>query len=95
MLIAIYFFGICFITLIISILFIFNEKKDKKTHLLELKKIKNIEMNIEKKEKELALIRSRTTPCPIDNLSDARSCYLDSNRQCSWNINTDRCDLIK
>lgn len=58
----------------------------------EMERITRIEIREAQRQRELEIIRSRTTPCPINGLNDARMCYVGSNRQCKWNELADRCD---
>lgn len=58
----------------------------------EMKKIKMIEQKNEQKQKLLNYVRSLSTPCPVPNLTDPRSCYKNSNHHCSWNEVAERCD---
>lgn len=86
----IYFIGILGVTAIICILYIIQEKN----HQSELDKIHRLEKEYEIKQERLKKIRMRTTPCPISNLNDPRSCYFQSNYKCSWNEQAERCDLF-
>lgn len=62
-------------------------------HQKELDKIKNLEVKQEDKQRKINEIRKNGNPCPIPNLNDPRSCYIDSNYRCSWNESAERCDL--
>lgn len=80
--------GIFLITLIIFVLYVVQERD----HQRELYKIKSIEERNKKRQRELELIRERSSPCPIPNLNDSRSCYFKSDFKCSWNQDAERCD---
>ena len=58
----------------------------------EMNKIKIIEQKNEQRQKLLSQVRSLSIPSPISNLTDPRSCYKNSNSQCSWNEIAERCD---
>jgi hypothetical protein len=60
----------------------------------EMERITRIEIRDAQKRRELEIIRSRTIPCPIGGLNDARMCYIGSNRQCKWNELGERCDKV-
>ena len=85
----IYFVGISAITLIILFLYIMQEKDNAK----EMDKIRQLEHKFDIDTRELNLVRSYTTPCPVFNLATPRDCYINSGRKCSWNDRAKRCDL--
>ena len=85
----IYFIGIISITLIVLYLYILSEHEHKK----ELEKIKQLEIKLDEEQKQLELIRSKTTPCSISDLNDPKSCYHNSNYTCTWNYEAKRCDM--
>ncbi len=89
MLKKIYFIGILVITLTILFLYILQEKDNFK----EMDKIRRLEHKLDVNKRELSLIRSYTTPCPVFNLTNPRQCYIESGRKCSWNDKAQRCDL--
>lgn len=58
----------------------------------EMEKIKMIEQKNNQKQKLIDYARSLSTPCQIPNLTDPKSCYINSNYQCTWNEVGERCD---
>ena len=58
----------------------------------ELEKIEKLERKYEKKRRELEEIRSRTTECPVPDLTNPRDCYFGSRYKCTWNERAARCD---
>jgi len=64
-----------------------------KEHSRELEKIEELEKIMIIEEERLRRIRSKSTPCHIKNLNTPRTCYHNSNYQCSWNDEAKRCDL--
>lgn len=87
--INIFLIGIFLITLIVFISYIIKERD----HRTEIEKIRALEEINKKRQNELEIVRQRTVACPIENLNDPRSCYYDSNFQCSWNKEAERCDV--
>ena len=83
-----YFIGLIIITLFMIAIYIMKERN----HSKELEKIDRLEQKIRNEEAELERIRSRTTPCQIDNLCTPGSCYHGSNYKCTWNEEAKRCD---
>ena len=49
--------------------------------------------NLGKREEKIEELRKNTTECPIKHLDNPRDCYFKSNYRCSWNEDTDRCEL--
>lgn len=88
MLIGLYLLGLILITLVIGLLYYYKERDSQ----YELEKIKTLEEKIQTKNTVLENIRSKTQGCPINNLNDPRSCYIGSNKTCSWNEQAERCD---
>ncbi|ATZ80660.1 hypothetical protein BMW23_0614 [Bodo saltans virus] len=58
----------------------------------ELKKIAYLETMQKKKDEELEQIRMDTVSCSRGNFQTPRTCYFGSDKQCSWNIRTKRCE---
>lgn len=85
----IYVFGVILITLIILILYIRSVTE----HNVEIEKITSIEQRQREEQKDIDIIRGRTTKCPYFTQDNARSCYFDSKYRCSWNEQAKRCDL--
>uniref|UniRef100_A0A6C0EBY5 CPW-WPC domain-containing protein n=1 Tax=viral metagenome TaxID=1070528 RepID=A0A6C0EBY5_9ZZZZ len=84
----IYFFGLVLITLIVIYYYITSSRD----HRNELAKIERLEREQMERDKELEIIRTRTNACPVLGLLTPRSCYFDSNYQCTWNEFAKRCD---
>lgn len=80
--------GAFLITMVLLICYV-NQQKE---YDRELTKIILYEENAKKEQQELDKIRALTIPCAIPNLMSPRSCYFDSHRKCSWNMNARRCD---
>ena len=57
-----------------------------------MERIHLIEQKNFQKLKEIEYIRSQTKQCHIPNLADPRSCFIDSNYECTWNELAERCD---
>jgi hypothetical protein len=60
----------------------------------EMKKINDLEQKQQLRQQALNAIRAQTTVCPVSNLNDPRTCYINSNYTCSWNEQAERCDKI-
>jgi hypothetical protein len=58
----------------------------------ELKKIALLEAIQKRKNNELERLRGQTEPCPYGNYEDPRTCYIGSDKRCSWNVRTKRCE---
>ncbi|CAH6421475.1 Hypothetical protein KVN_LOCUS287 [uncultured virus] len=61
-------------------------------HQKEMDKINKLESLNKEKNDKLNALRLKTTPCHFKDLICPRSCYFDSNFECSWNTATDRCE---
>lgn len=91
MLLIIYVVGIIIITCIIIYTYIYYDSR----YIIELEKIKYLELKKRIRDNELSEIRKLTKACPVENLNNPRKCYFDSNYKCSWNEKAERCDLIE
>ncbi len=67
-----------------------NEK-----HENELKRVSIIEKKIKQKKFIIEQARMHSTPCDTPDLLTPKECYIDSNYQCKWSIEADRCNLIE
>lgn len=85
----IYIFSVLVISIGVIVYYYLQENK----HKQELEKINKIEQAFRKEQLELETLRAQTTPCPVGNFTNPRSCYIDSNYTCSWNDITKRCDI--
>ena len=88
---TVYLIGIAIITVIIVISCVANERDYNK----EIDKIRMLEEKRRKQEFDIEQKRKLTTPCPTPNLTNPKSCYLDSDYMCSWNELANRCDQKK
>jgi hypothetical protein len=61
-------------------------------HKKELAKINKLEILNMKEQQELDIIRSETIPCQSGNFTDPKTCYYNSDYNCSWNEKGRRCD---
>ena len=84
-------FGLFVVTFVIIYIYYNNQA----FHLYQINKIKLLEEKYTRKQKEIDLLKQLSSPCPISNLNDPRSCYFKSKYQCSWNDDINRCDLIR
>lgn len=84
----IYIASIIIITIFVAIYYIMknNDFND------EMQKIAVLESIQRKKDEELEKLRSYTIPCPYGIYEDPRTCYVGSDRRCTWNIKTSRCE---
>lgn len=80
------------LVIIITICVLYMYINQEYEHNLELEKIDRLEKKYALKRKELEIIRSRTTECPVPDLNNPRDCYFGSNYKCSWNESAVRCD---
>lgn len=87
----IYFIGLFIVTIMVIYFYMINERD----HRAELEKIERLERSDMIRSRELEIIRSQTEKCPIEGLNTPRSCYFNSNYQCSWNDLAERCDKKK
>ena len=62
-------------------------------HRKELEKIDRMELLNKREHREMELIRSQSSPCPVGNFTNPRACYYDSGYMCTWNDVARRCDL--
>jgi hypothetical protein len=86
----IYIVGIFLITIAVIVYYYMQQKNYEE----EMKKIALLESLERKRNEELENARSLTTPCPYGNFDTPRSCFVDSDNKCSWNIKTKRCEII-
>lgn len=85
----IYILCVLAITVIILVYYYLLESDHRK----ELEKIDKMEILNRKEQREMELIRSQSSPCPISNFVTPRACYFDSGYACTWNDVAKRCDL--
>lgn len=64
-------------------------------HLNELKRVEILEKKINQKNYQINQARMNTTPCLIPDLNSPKECYIDSNYECTWSLDADRCNLIQ
>jgi hypothetical protein len=86
--IKIFLCGFFLITLVVFMIYVIKEKD----HQQELTKIAYYENKMLKEKRELNLIRQKTDPCHVPNLNTPKTCYFNSDFQCSWNPEAKRCD---
>jgi hypothetical protein len=67
-----------------------NEKHDS-----EIKRINILEKKFKQKKFMVDQARLESNPCPIPDLNTPKDCYTESNYQCNWSIDADRCNLIE
>jgi hypothetical protein len=84
----VYIISIILISIFVFAYYIIKKNDDEE----ELKKIAYLETLQKQKDDELEKIRMDTMVCPVGNFKDPRSCYFGSDKQCSWNIKTKRCE---
>jgi len=73
----------------INYLYNLSEKHDN-----EMKKIMLLEKRIKQKQFAVDQARLNSTPCDIPDLNTPKECYVESNYQCNWSVEADRCNLI-
>ena len=78
--------GIC----AMNYLFSLSEKHDN-----EMKRINMLEKKLKQKQFMVDQARLNSTPCPVPDLMTPKECYMESNYQCNWSIESDRCNLIE
>lgn len=86
----IYVIALIILTVVVIYLYMCNEQNYRR----ELDKIEMLERTQAQRQRELYSIRSRTIACPIPGLNTPRKCYFDSQHQCSWNVDAERCDKL-
>lgn len=79
--------------LLVYLLYTYMDIQDK--HNYELKRIEVLQKKLNQKKNEVENARANTTECPIPELNSPKECYIDSNYNCKWSIEADRCNLIK
>lgn len=62
-------------------------------HTNELKRVEILEKKINQKNYQINQARMNTTPCTIPDLTTPKECYIDSNYECTWSIEADRCNI--
>jgi hypothetical protein len=62
---------------------------------MEMKRIDMIERKMNQRNYQLNQARLNTTPCPIPDLIGPKECYVDSQQQCKWSVEAERCNLIE
>jgi amino acid permease len=86
------FIKIYFVIMIVIILFAMYYYYNRQIiYANEMKKIEELEKEYEHIEK----LKKETKECKITNLTDPRSCFVNSNYNCSWNKVINRCDELK
>lgn len=85
----IYFIGIIIVTLLIIAVYVVEDKD----HKYEMHKINYLEDREKERQEKIEELRKNTVECPIKHLDKPRDCYFKSNYRCSWNEDTDRCEL--
>ncbi len=83
-----YFIGLIIITILVIYFYMVNERD----HRIEIEKIERMERMQMERDRDLILIRAKTTPCPTVGLDNPRACYVDSGYKCTWNDMAERCD---
>lgn len=78
--------GLC----VVNYLYTLSEKHDN-----EMKKITILEKRIKQKQFATEQARLNSTICNIPDLNTPKECYVESNYQCNWSIDADRCNLIE
>ena len=60
----------------------------------EMIRINKLEKQYEEENKKIEELSKKTKKCPIDGLTNPRSCYFKSNYNCKWNELLRRCDSL-
>lgn len=87
------FYYILIIVLIILYFFYYYLVKIE-SHQHELKRILILEKKMKQREFLINQARSLSVPCNIPDLNTPKECYLDSNYDCKWSTDAERCNLI-
>jgi hypothetical protein len=61
-------------------------------HNLEINKIEQLEKREFEKHRKIDMARSQSVSCPIVGLDDARKCYFESEYNCMWSEEAQRCN---
>ena len=61
-------------------------------HKNELRRIEIIENKMRQKREFINSHRMNSIPCNIPNLNTPRDCYNNSNYNCKWKLEADRCN---
>ena len=75
---------------VLSYLFSLSEKHDN-----EMKRVLTLEKKWKQKQFMVNQARLNSSPCPVPDLLTPKECYVDSNYQCNWSVESDRCNLIE
>jgi hypothetical protein len=62
-------------------------------HTNELKRVEILERKNNQKNYVINQARLNTSPCSIPDLNSPKECYIDSNYECKWSVEADRCNL--
>jgi hypothetical protein len=84
----IYIVSLIIITLFVIVYYYIKNNEDEE----ELQKIVLLEALQRKRNNELERLRSQTQSCPYGNFEDPRTCYIGSDKRCTWNVRTKRCE---
>lgn len=80
--------------LIIAIWTIYLYISHRNDYYDEMRRIQYIEDQIQKDKQRIDYYRSITKPCPVNNLTNPRDCYIKSNYNCKWDLKAERCNKI-
>ena len=83
-----YIYSLLFVT--ICAIIYYNIKSEE--HKNEMNKIIMLEAKFAEQESELEKLRATTQTCNVGTFLTPRSCYENSNYECSWNEFTKRCE---
>lgn len=64
-------------------------------HDNEIKRINALDKQYKQKKFIVDQARLNTTPCHIPDLLTPKNCYIDSNYDCTWSTEAERCNLIE
>jgi hypothetical protein len=57
------------------------------------KRVEILERKNNQKNYVINQARLNTSPCSIPDLNSPKECYIDSNYECKWSVEADRCNL--
>jgi len=63
-------------------------------HRTQMDRINYLEYKYQQKKRELDILAMKSRECPVEGLTNPRSCYVGSKYRCSWNERLGRCDLM-
>jgi hypothetical protein len=82
------------IIIFLALILLYIYVKSERDHRSELARIRDLERKRQLILRKRDNARNRTVECHVPGLDNPRDCYLKSNRECKWDNEAHRCNLV-